>query len=153
MARPLADLHAALAERSERLFKPKFTVSPGASRLRPIHRAEWHRESGFRSRFTHRALVRRRCLGRPSCNSNRTPYSMTATVIQDAELGFWRPAPLYSLLSSHPDFCEQLLLILGDKAASTQRTQKALLRGDRRQPPRFRVVEREFRESAYGCND
>ena len=40
-------------------------------------------------------------------------YSMTATVTEDAELGFWSPEALDSLLRGRPDLCRPLLAILG----------------------------------------
>jgi len=54
-------------------------------------------------------------------------YSMTATVTQDAELGFWPFEALDALLRKRPDFCHQLLRILGEKIAETRREAKAFL--------------------------
>jgi CRP-like cAMP-binding protein len=47
-------------------------------------------------------------------------YSMTATVTQDAELGFWTPGALESLLRDRPELCHQLLTILGEKTIELQ---------------------------------
>jgi len=40
-------------------------------------------------------------------------YGMTATVTEDAELGFWSPEAFESLWRERPDFCRPLLAILG----------------------------------------
>ena len=53
-------------------------------------------------------------VGLPATVTRRN-YSMTATVTEDAELGFWSPEMLESLLRDHPEFCCQLLAILGEK--------------------------------------
>ena len=44
-------------------------------------------------------------------------YGMTATVTEDAELGFWSPEALDSLLQERPDLCRPLLAILGVRIA------------------------------------
>lgn len=44
----------------------------------------------------------------------RHNYAMTATVTEDAELGFWSFEQLDSLLQRQPDFCRQLLEVLGN---------------------------------------
>ncbi len=53
-------------------------------------------------------------VGLPSTLTRRI-YCMTATVTEDAELGFWSPEALDSLLHNRPDLCQQLLVILGDE--------------------------------------
>jgi CRP-like cAMP-binding protein len=53
-------------------------------------------------------------VGLPATVTRRN-YSMTATVTEDAELGFWSPEMLESLLRDHPEFCCQLLAILGER--------------------------------------
>jgi CRP-like cAMP-binding protein len=45
-------------------------------------------------------------------------YSITATVTEDAELGFWSPEALESLWREHPDLCRPLLAILGVRIAA-----------------------------------
>jgi CRP-like cAMP-binding protein len=57
----------------------------------------------------------------------RRPYSMTATVTEDAELGCWCLEALESLLQERPDLCQQLLVILGERVAENQQITKALL--------------------------
>jgi hypothetical protein len=56
---------------------------------------------------------------------------MTATVTADAELGFLATQALESLLRTHPEFCQQLLLILGAKIAHTDQVTKALVRKEK----------------------
>jgi CRP-like cAMP-binding protein len=51
-------------------------------------------------------------------------YSMTAIVTQDAELGFWTPEALESLLRDRPELCHQLLTILGEKTIELQNALK-----------------------------
>ncbi|MGC1649908.1 MAG: hypothetical protein WA741_29130 [Candidatus Sulfotelmatobacter sp.] len=58
----------------------------------------------------------------------RRNYCMTATVTEDAELGFWSPEALDSLLHNRPDLCQQLLVILGEKMAENYELQEASLR-------------------------
>jgi CRP-like cAMP-binding protein len=47
----------------------------------------------------------------------RQNYGMTATVTEDADLGFWSPEALDSLLEKRPDLCRPLLGILGVRIA------------------------------------
>jgi CRP/FNR family transcriptional regulator, dissimilatory nitrate respiration regulator len=70
-------------------------------------------------------------VGLPATLTRRT-YSMTATVIDDAELGFWSLDELDLLLQRRPDFCRQLLVILGERMAENQQMAKALLAKDER---------------------
>ena len=65
-------------------------------------------------------------VGLPSTLTRRN-YCMTATVTEDAELGFWSPEALDSLLHNRPDLCQQLLVIL-EKMAENYELQEASLR-------------------------
>lgn len=65
-------------------------------------------------------------MGLPS-TLTRNNYSMTATVTEDAELGYWSPDALDSLLRKHPDLCQPLLAILGAKIAENHEVERALL--------------------------
>jgi len=58
----------------------------------------------------------------------RTNYSMTATVTDDAELGFLTPQDLVSLLRKQPELRWQLLTILSAKVRHGEQVTKALLR-------------------------
>jgi CRP-like cAMP-binding protein len=56
----------------------------------------------------------------------RGNYSMTATVTEDAELGFWTAHALDLLLRTRRDLCQQLLVILGKRMAENQQVMKAI---------------------------
>jgi len=58
---------------------------------------------------------------------------MTATVTEDAELGFWSSDELDSLLRQRPDLCQPLLTltILGMTIAESRETERLLLTKDR----------------------
>lgn len=57
-------------------------------------------------------------------------HSMTATVIEDAELGFWPTKELDLLLQKRPDFCRALLAILGEEMEFNRKLVRALLSHD-----------------------
>jgi CRP-like cAMP-binding protein len=63
-------------------------------------------------------------VGLPATLTSRN-YSMTATVAQDAELGFWSAEALDALLMKHPDLCRQLLGVLGERISETLQVAKA----------------------------
>lgn len=71
-------------------------------------------------------------LGLPATISRRT-YSMTATVTEDAELGFWSPEALESLLRERPALCQELLAIMAERLAENHELMKALVE-KRKQP-------------------
>jgi CRP-like cAMP-binding protein len=48
---------------------------------------------------------------------------MTATVMEDAELVHWSPDAMNSLLRKRPDFCQQLLTVLGERMAENQKVE------------------------------
>ncbi len=52
---------------------------------------------------------------------------MTATVADDADLGFLTPQALVDLLRKQPELCDQLLKILSAKVTHAQQVTKALL--------------------------
>jgi CRP-like cAMP-binding protein len=52
---------------------------------------------------------------------------MTATVIEDSVLGFWSTQALRKLLREHPDYCRELLSILGERMAQNQKIAQALV--------------------------
>lgn len=60
----------------------------------------------------------------------RQNYSMTATVTEDAELGFWSFQALDSLLMQNPGFCQELLAILGERMDENRKIAQALLTKD-----------------------
>lgn len=59
-------------------------------------------------------------VGLPATITGRN-YSMTATVTDDAELGFLSCKTVKSLLGEQPEICEQLLKILSAKIADADR--------------------------------
>jgi CRP-like cAMP-binding protein len=61
----------------------------------------------------------------------RGNYSMTATVTDDAELGFLTPQDLVSLLRKQPELRQQLLTILSAKVTHSEQVTKALLRKEK----------------------
>jgi CRP-like cAMP-binding protein len=69
-------------------------------------------------------------VGLPSTLTRRD-YSLTATVTEDAELGFWSPDALDSLLRNRPDLCQPLLALLGERIAENHEAWRALLTGDK----------------------
>jgi CRP-like cAMP-binding protein len=66
-------------------------------------------------------------VGLPATLTKRN-YSMTATVGQNAELGFWPSEALQLLLRQRPELCQQLLAVLGERMSENQQVAKALLR-------------------------
>lgn len=60
-------------------------------------------------------------VGLPSTITGTT-YSMTATVTEDAELSFWSPERLHSLVRARPDVSRLLLAILREKIAENYAT-------------------------------
>jgi len=73
-------------------------------------------------------------LGLPATLTRRG-YSMTATVTEDAELGFVPPEVLDSLMRGNPDLCRELLSMLSERMFEIQQLQKALL-SKQKQPSR-----------------
>ena len=64
-------------------------------------------------------------LGLPATITKRN-YSMTATITEDAEVEFWTPEALHSLLLEHPGLCQQLLALLCQRMAENHEIMKAL---------------------------
>ena len=58
-------------------------------------------------------------------------YRMTATVTEDAEVGFCSTRALDLLLQKRPELCQQLLAILGERMAENQQVVKAMLDKER----------------------
>jgi CRP/FNR family transcriptional regulator, cyclic AMP receptor protein len=69
-------------------------------------------------------------LGLPA-TLTRTHYNMTATVTEDAELGFLPPQELVSLLRQQPELRQHLLTMLSAKVAHSEQVTKALLRKEK----------------------
>jgi CRP-like cAMP-binding protein len=69
-------------------------------------------------------------LGLPS-TLTRHRYSMTATVTEDAALGFLSPDALDCLLCERPDLCRPLLAIMGEKISENHQMERALVTRDK----------------------
>ena len=65
-------------------------------------------------------------VGLPATLTGRS-YSMTATVTEDADLGFISIKALRNLLREQPELCQQLLTILSARMAETDQVRKAML--------------------------
>ena len=82
-----------------------------------------HREPGFGvdgSLAINRSYGPGALIGLPATLTKRT-YSMTATVGQNAELGFWPSGALQLLLRHRPELCQQLLAVLGERISETSK--------------------------------
>lgn len=125
------DLNAALEQCCERVLKPRATVLFRRGEkafgmfliLSGTVRLDLGVDGSAVLASTHSvgALV-----GLPATLTKRN-YTMTATVTDDAELGFVTSQALDSLLREQPELCQQLLTILSAKIAHTEQT-KALAR-------------------------
>jgi CRP-like cAMP-binding protein len=127
-------LHAALEERCERVRKSRSTVLFRRGEkafgmflvLRGTVSLDFGVDSSAKlaSAYGPGALV-----GLPATLTGRN-YSMTATVTDDAELGFLTSLAVNSLLRQRPDLCQQLLTILGEKISQTRQITRALLNNE-----------------------
>jgi CRP-like cAMP-binding protein len=132
------DLHTALEQLCERVRKPRSTVlfrrGEKAFGMFLILRGTVSLDFGvdgaaaFARAYGPGALV-----GLPATLTKRN-YSMTATVTDDAELGFLTTQVLESLLRQHAELCQQLLTILSAKISHTEQVTKALLRKEKLPP-------------------
>ena len=122
-----------LKQRSEKVSKPSSTVlfqrGDKASGMFVVLSGKVSLDLGVDS------AIGRTCgpgalVGLPS-TLTRHNYSMTATVTEDAELGFWSPDALDSLLHNRPDLCQPLLALLGERIAENHEVWRALLTGDK----------------------
>jgi CRP/FNR family transcriptional regulator, cyclic AMP receptor protein len=130
-----ADLHAALEQRCKRVRKPRSTVlfrrGERAFGMFLILRGAVSLDFGvdcsvgLANTYGPGALV-----GLPATLTGRG-YSMTATVTDDAELGFLTAHAVESLLREQPELCQQLLTILSAKIAHTEQLTKALAHNEK----------------------
>jgi CRP-like cAMP-binding protein len=125
-----ANLQTILEQGCERVRKPRFTVlfrrGDRTSGMFVVLSGEVSLGFGDNSTFD-RSYGPGALVGLPSTLTRRN-YCMTAIVTEDAELGFWSPEALDSLLHNHPDLCRQLLMILGEKMAENYALEEASLR-------------------------
>jgi CRP-like cAMP-binding protein len=61
----------------------------------------------------------------------RSSYSMTATVAEDATLGYLPREVLEPLLRNNPSVTQELLVILGEKTLEMKRMKQGLLESER----------------------
>jgi CRP-like cAMP-binding protein len=124
-----AHLRYILEHQGERVRKPKSTVlfrrGDKASGMFVVLSGKVSLDLGVDSALSSShgtgALV-----GLPS-TITRQNYSMTATVTEDAELGFWRPEALESLLRKQPDLCQPLIVILSTRVAENHDVERAFV--------------------------
>jgi CRP-like cAMP-binding protein len=128
-----ANLQYVLEERSEKVRKPRSTVlfrrGEKASGMFVVLSGKVSLDLGVDSALS-RTYGSGALVGLPS-TLTRNNYSMTATVTEDAELGFWSPDALDSLLRQHPDLCPPLLAILGERVAQNHEVERAFLTRDK----------------------
>ena len=126
-----ANLHHVLEHRSETVLTPEATVlfrrGEKASGMFVVLSGKVSLGLGVDSAFC-RTYGPGALVGLPA-TLTRHNYSMTATVTEDAELCFWTPDALDSLLRQRPDLCQPLLAILGEKIAESHEVARALLTG------------------------
>ncbi|HZW94670.1 MAG TPA: cyclic nucleotide-binding domain-containing protein [Candidatus Eremiobacteraceae bacterium] len=124
-----AHLRYVLEQRTEKVRKPKSTVlfrrGDKASGVFLVLSGKLSLDLGVDSALT-RSYGAGALVGLPS-TITRHNYSMTATVTEDAELGFWTPDALESLLRNQPDLCQPLLVMLGEKVADNHDIERAWL--------------------------
>ena len=125
MALHTAPLHlqAVLEQQGQTIRKPKESVlfrrGEKPSGVFVVLRGKVSLDFGVDSAFA-RSYGPGALVGLPAALTGRN-YAMTATVIEDAELVFWTPDALTSLLRNRPDLCRELLGIFGEKMAENQK--------------------------------
>jgi CRP-like cAMP-binding protein len=118
-----------LEQRSKKVRKPKYTVlfrrGDKASGMFVVLSGRVSLDLGVESLLA-RSYGAGALVGLPS-TITRQDYSMTATVMEDAELGFVSLDGLEVLLREHPDLYHPLLVMLGEKVAESREDEKAVL--------------------------
>ncbi len=124
-----AHLRCILELRGEKVYKPKSTVlfrrGDKASGMFVVLSGKVSLDLGVDSALTC-SYGAGSLVGLPSTITHHS-YNMTATVTEDAELGFWTPEALESLLRNQPDLCQPLLVMLGEKVADIHDIERAWL--------------------------
>ena len=124
-----ANLQTAVEEHCERIRKPRYSVlfrcGEKAFGMFVVFSGKVSLDFGVDSALA-RSYGPGALVGVPATLTRRD-YSMTATVTEDAELGFCSPEALDALLLDRPELCRELLTILGERMAETNEAQKALL--------------------------
>jgi CRP-like cAMP-binding protein len=132
------DLHGALEQSCQRLRKPRSTVlfrrGERAFGMFLILRGMVGLDFGVDSSAALASACGPGALVGLPATLTKSNYSMTATVTEDAELGFLTTQSLESLLRKHPKLCNELVAVLSAKVASSEQMMKTLLRKEK--PPR-----------------
>jgi len=135
-------LQIALEQHCERIRKPKgsllFRRGEKATGLFVILSGKVSLDLGGDCAFA-RPYGAGALLGLPAMLTKRD-YSMTATVTENAEVGFCSARALESLLRQRPDLLQELLAILGERMAENQQVVKAMLNNQREPLQRSGVV-------------
>ncbi len=130
---PSAHLRYILEQRSEKIHKTKSTVlfrrGDKASGMFVVPSGRVSLDLGVNSLLA-RSYGVGTLVGLPSTITRQT-YSMTATVTEDAELGFLSPNGLEALLRECPDLYQPLLVILGEKIAESREDERAVIDGEK----------------------
>jgi len=125
------DLHSALTQRCERIRKARSTVpfrrGEPAFGMFIILRGTVRLDFGVDGAVAVASVCGPGALvGLPATLTKRH-YSMTATVMTDAELGFLTSEALECLLREHPEFRQELRGVLAAKVARNDKVKKARL--------------------------
>jgi CRP/FNR family transcriptional regulator, cyclic AMP receptor protein len=130
-----SDLFAALEQRCERVRKPRSSVlfrrGEKAFGMFLVLRGTVSLDFGVDAPTALASTCGPGALVGLPTTLTRTNYRMTATVTDDAELGFLTPQALVSLLRKQPELRLQLLTILSAKVAHSEQVTKALLRNEK----------------------
>jgi CRP-like cAMP-binding protein len=125
-----SDLYAALERRCERVRKRRSTLlfrrGEKAFGMFLVIRGTVRLDFGVDTSTTLGNVCGRGALVGLPATLSRGNYSMTATLTEDAELGFLTPQDLVSLLRQQPALRQHLLTILSEKAAHSEEVVKAL---------------------------
>jgi len=130
-----SDLYAALEQRCERVRKRRSTVlfrrGEKAFGMFLVIRGTVSLDFGVDASTALANVCNPGTLVGLPATLSRTNYSMTATVTEDAQLGFLTPRDLVSLLHQQPELRQHLLTILSAKVAHTEEVTKALRQNEK----------------------
>jgi CRP-like cAMP-binding protein len=134
-----SDLYAALEQRCEKVRKSRSTVlfrrGEKAFGMFLVIRGTVSLDFGVDASTSVGSVCGRGALVGLPATLSKSNYSMTATVTDDAELGFLTPEALVSLLRQQPEVRQQLVTVLSAKLTHSEQVAKALLRNEK--PPRL----------------
>jgi CRP-like cAMP-binding protein len=124
-----SNLQTALEERCQRVFKPRSTVlfRRGEKAYGMFLVLTGNITLDFGVDAAHgRCYGPGALVGLPA-SLTKGAYSMTATVTENAVLGFLPLEAIEHLLRDHPHVCQELLSILGERVQEIQRLTKSIL--------------------------